>query len=33
MYDLARKIGRQIKGRWVIHVDDLDRAIRSGGLA
>jgi hypothetical protein len=33
IYTLARQIGRRRGAAWVIHVDDLDQAIREGRLA
>lgn len=33
IYKLARQIGHKVGARWLIHVDDLDRAIRDGLLA
>ncbi len=31
VYAIARKIGHQINGHWLIHTDDLDAYVRSGG--
>jgi hypothetical protein len=33
IYTLARQIGRKRGTAWIIHADDLDRAIREGRLA
>jgi hypothetical protein len=30
IYALARQIGHKVGSKWLIHVDDLDRAIREG---
>jgi hypothetical protein len=32
IYRLARQIGHKVGSHWLIHLDDLDRAIREGRL-
>jgi len=30
MYGLAKQIGKRVGNKWMIHVSDLDQAIRDG---